>query len=62
METKFFDLTEVNYEIEENTTLLIDYLDQQFDLSPTQAKDFKTVIFEMLKNDKYDGYIYKEKI
>lgn len=52
----FSDLTEVNYEIEENTsTLLIDYLDQQFDLSPTQAKDFKTVIFEMLKNDKYDG-------
>ena len=52
----FSDLTEVNYEIEENTsTMLIDYLNQQFDLSPTQAKDFKTVIFEMLKNDKYDG-------
>jgi len=52
----FSDLTEVNFEIEENTsTLLIDYLDQQFDLSSTQSSDFKTVIFEMLKNDKYDG-------
>ena len=51
---KFSDLTEVNFEIEENTsTMLIDYLNQQFDLSPTQSRDFKTTIFEMLKNDSY---------
>ena len=51
---QFSDLTEVNFEIEENTsTMLMDYLNQQFDLSPTQSRDFKTTIFEMLKNDSY---------
>ena len=50
----FSGLTEINFEIEENTsTMLIDYLNQQFDLSPTQSRDFKTTIFEMLKNDSY---------
>ncbi len=51
---KYSDLTEVNFEIEENTsTLLMDYLDQQFDLSSTQSRDLKTTIFEMLKNESY---------
>ena len=52
----FSDLTEINFEIEENTsTMLIDYLNQQFDLSEIESRDFKILIFEMLKNDKYDG-------
>jgi len=51
---KYSDLTEVNFEIEENTsTMLMDYLDQQFDLSSTQSRDLKTTIFEMLKNESY---------
>ena len=51
---KYSDLTEVNFEIEENTsTILMDYLDQQFDLSSTQSRDLKTTIFEMLKNENY---------
>ncbi|MBT5750997.1 MAG: hypothetical protein HOI39_07730 [Flavobacteriales bacterium] len=51
---KYSDLTEVNFEIEENTsTILMDYLDQQFDLSSTQSRDLKTTIFEMLKNESY---------
>lgn len=49
-------LTEINFEIEENTsTILMDFLNQQFDLSSAQSRDFKTTIFEMLKNDKYEG-------
>ena len=51
---KYSDLTEVNFEIEENTsTMLIDYINQQFDLSSTQSSDLKTTIFEMLKNENY---------
>tara|TARA_B100000427_G_scaffold323122_1_gene326087 strand:- start:1267 stop:1839 length:573 start_codon:yes stop_codon:yes gene_type:complete len=49
-------LTEINFEIEENTsTILMDFLNQQFNLSSAQSQDFKTTIFEMLKNNKYDG-------
>jgi len=50
----FSGLTEINFEIEENTsTILMDYLNQQFDLSSNQSRDLKTTIFEMLKNDNY---------
>ena len=51
---KYSDLTEVNFEIEENTsTMLMNYINQQFDLSSTQSSDLKTTIFEMLKNENY---------
>ena len=50
----FSGLTEINFEIEENTTtILVNYLNQQFDLNSTQSRDFKTAISEMLKNDNY---------
>jgi len=48
---KFSNITEVNFEIEENTSqILIDYLNNKFDLDSIQSEKFKDFIFGILKN------------
>lgn len=48
----FSGLTEINFEIEENTsTILIHYLNEKLDLDLSQSTFFKNFIFENLKNN-----------